>query len=260
MEDITKIVERIENNNSIDAVNLSGRDIKILPPFLCELTHIKFLYLSNNKLIFIPEIGKLVKLEELSLEKNEITLIPESFFNLKALKVLTLNNNPLKILNLNLFLNLRNLTILWLNFCEIMYLPDEIGLIDKLERLGLKGNNLQELPNTIGQLENLKWLNIEKNQILLLPDSIKNMKMLGYLNISHNKVEKIPKFLFEMKSLVTLLARSNFIKKIEDDDIIGLSFLQKVDLRDNPFITSAQFNGSDFYRQLLCLQIFVLEN
>jgi leucine-rich repeat protein SHOC2 len=260
MEDIHEIVERIANNKNIDSLNLSSRDITMLPPLICELTHLKFMYLNDNKLIFIPEIGQLVRLEELSLENNELTLIPESFENLRALKSLNLCNNPLKMLSINLFLCLQNLTILWLNNCEIMYLPGEIGELSKLERLGLKGNNLQELPERIGQLSNLKWLNIEQNQLRVLPDSFSNLKMLGHLNASDNRIENLPTFLFGMENINILLLRKNLIKKFDDNHVLGLSHLHKVDVRENPFVKHIQVNNSEFYKQLLCLQIFIFEN
>jgi internalin A len=260
MENIDVVLERVQRNKIIDSLNLSGRKIKILPSIIGELIHLKFLYLDENKLIFVPEIGNLVELVELSLEKNELTIIPESFVGLKALKSLNLSGNPLRCINDSLFINLQSLSILWLNNCGLMYLPPEIGLLRNLERLGLKENNLQELPDSIGQMTNIKWLSVEKNDIIMLPKSFKNLTMLGHLNASYNKIEKIPLFIYEMYCLNVLLLRKNHIKKIDDNDVIGMSTLQKVDLRDNPFITLIQSNNLEFYQQLLRLGNFQIKN
>ena len=259
-EDASSIIERIDKHKITDTLNLSNRNLKLLPPTIASLTYLKYLYLDNNKLIFIPEIGNLIQLEDLSLENNELTLIPESFFNLKSLKSLNLSKNHLKCINVNLFVNLENLTILWLNHCELMYVPKEIGNLKNLERLGLKENCLQELPEEIGQLANLKWLNVERNEIYVLPNSIRKLKVLSHLNAAYNKIEEIPEFVYEMSNLYILLLRNNSIRKFNDEIVVGLSFLQKVDLRENPFLKAIKQKNPEFYKQILCLNNFITEN
>ncbi len=137
MDDISLVLKRLGDNlDSVDTLNLSNRNLKELPAFIASMTQLKFLYLDNNKLIFVPEIGKLIQLEEISIENNQLTLIPEDFNNLKNIKLMNLNSNHLKCLSSSLFGNLANLTTLWMNNCELMYLPKEIGSLKSLEKLG----------------------------------------------------------------------------------------------------------------------------
>lgn len=178
MESFESMIKRIEKSQ-LESINLSNRDLKEFPAALKTQTNLKYLYLDSNKLIFAPEIGSFQQLEELSMEDNGLTLIPETYFNLKSLKCLNLNKNPLRCINNMFFNTLQNLSILWLNNCELMYLPKEIGGLKFLEKLGLKSNCLQDLPEEIGNLVNLRWLNLEKNEIVELTDKFQNLKNLN---------------------------------------------------------------------------------
>ena len=261
MDDLDLVPKRLGDNlDQIESLNLTNRGLKELPPFIASLTHLKFLYLDNNRLIFVPEIGKLVLLEEISIENNELTLIPEAFNHLRNLKLLNLSKNHLKCLNSSLFCGLSNLTTLWLNNCELMYLPKEIGSLKYLEKFGIKNNSLQDLPDEIGLLPKLQWLNIEKNELLYLPRQFDLLKSLNYLNLSRNKLENVPAQLFQLSNLNVLVISHNCIKSIKDDDIMGLSAMQKVDLRENPFLENIKTNQPELYKQLFSINNFVINN
>ena len=150
MDESDDVLKRLEHSKTIDTLNLSNLQLKALPSQLSSLQHLKYLYLDNNKLIFIPEIGSLINLEELSIENNELSLIPEVYYNLKNLKSLNLSKNHLRILSPSLFKSYQNLTILWLNGCGLMYLPHEIGCLKSLEKLGLMDMDSQ-VTNTISK-------------------------------------------------------------------------------------------------------------
>ena len=261
MENSTELlIDRIKDSRIIDSINLSNRNLNEFPRVFKSFDQLKYLYLDNNKLIFVPEIGSFHQLEELSMEENGLTLIPETYFNLKNLKLLNLSKNPLRCINNNLFNNFSKLTSLWLNSCELMYLPKEIGSLKFLEKLGLRSNFLQDLPDEFGQLINLKWLCLEKNEIQMLPRSFRNLNGLAYLNISFNKLEEIPDFTFEMTCLNILLLESNLIKVFKDEHVLGLAFLHKLDMRSNPCIKKIKTNQHDFYKQLLSIKSFQIED
>lgn len=124
-------------------------------------------------------------------------------------------------------------------------------------RLGLKNNALESLPNEIGAMDKLQWLNLEQNEISSLPPDFKNLRNLNYLNLNKNKLEKIPDELFTLSKLNILLISHNLIKQIKDDDIMGLSILQKVDLKENPFLKNMQ---PEFLKQLSSINNFILSD
>ena len=72
-QDVLKIIEtaKLKKAKNLD---LSNKDIKILPSEIGDLSHLENLNLSYNYLKDLPpEIGKLTKLQTLLLTKNEIT-------------------------------------------------------------------------------------------------------------------------------------------------------------------------------------------
>lgn len=138
MEDMELILKRLgENLDAVDNLNLSNRSLKELPFFITSLKHIKYLYLDNNNLMFVPEIGILLQLEELSIENNQLTFIPETFNGLKRLKLLNLSRNNIKCISSSLFSGLTSLTTLWMNNCELMFLPKEIKSLKCIEKIGM---------------------------------------------------------------------------------------------------------------------------
>jgi Leucine-rich repeat (LRR) protein len=62
---------------------------------ITKMKSVKYLVLDNCKVESIPlEIKELKKLREISLIKNNISILPEQFYNLK-LKLVNIENNPL---------------------------------------------------------------------------------------------------------------------------------------------------------------------
>ena len=79
------------------------------------------------------------------------------------------------------------------------------------------------------------------------------MQNVYYINLNKNKLEAIPNELIELKNLCILLLSDNLIKSIKDDVIMGLSNLDKVDLRNNSLQTDIQI-------QLDSIKSFILKN
>jgi len=82
---------------------------------------------------------------------------PESFSNLKTLKILNLN---------------------WNNFTE---LPYWIGSLTSLEELSLWGNALKLLPKSLENLTNLKILDLNFNNIEEIPPFLTELEKKGLI-------------------------------------------------------------------------------
>lgn len=257
---IEEIIKRLNGSNQIDTLNLNYRNLRELPPIPNKLNEkLKYIHLDNNKLVFVPEVGRFSQLKELSIEENGLSLIPETYYNLKNLRSLNLNKNDLKCLSREFFLSFQNLTVLWLNNCGLLYLPNEIDNLKFLETFGARSNSLQELPENFGALTNLKWLNLEENQLASLPKSFSNLKSLHVLNLGSNKLDKLPQLVYEKNQLTTLLIHKNLIKSINDEDVLCLSSLQRVDLSANIFLKTLEDKNIEFYNQLATLRYFRTE-
>jgi internalin A len=91
-------LQSIGNLTSINELDISGNQIKILPEWLSKLENITSLDLSYNQLETLPSwIGKLSKLKELKLTSNNLKSLPLELVQLKQLKRLHLISNELDI-------------------------------------------------------------------------------------------------------------------------------------------------------------------
>lgn len=143
---------------NVDASNVGKElDFKILVKYKNSINE---LVLNDNKLSSLPDsIKEFKQLTTLSLNNNKLQCLPESIVNLKSLEKLLLSNNQLK---------------------EI---PSNIDRLSKLQVLGLGNNQLEKLPTSIVNLKNLVYLNVTNNKLVSLPPKIKDMKQLKYLMI-----------------------------------------------------------------------------
>lgn len=145
--------------------NLSGQ----LPKEIGNLVWLKNLDIEKNNLTgTLPaEFGNLTKLENITLYKTNISgPLPASMINLVNLKYLYLSGNPLNC-----------------NFpAEIIEKWPNIEIIN-LDNCGLSGN----LNIDFNQIPNLKTFRIDKNKLSgEIPASISNLKLLYSLNVREN--------------------------------------------------------------------------
>lgn len=79
-------------------------------------------------------------------------------------------------------------------------IPEEIGNLRKLERLGLFKNNLEgNIPRTIGKLENLKYLDLSFNQLSgSIPIEIAGLKKWKFYTCNRIIYQAI--FLWKLKN------------------------------------------------------------
>jgi len=88
-----------------------------------------------------PEIGLLLNLLVLKLERNELRTLPPEIGNLTNLTHVHLNDNQLTTLPSGI-VQLKNLTRLEIDGNQFTALPREIGELTNLEILSLKGNSI----------------------------------------------------------------------------------------------------------------------
>ena len=94
-----------------------------------------------------------------------------------------------------------DLTSLDLGYCNLNFLPVEIGLLTKLKELYLYHNQFSALPDGIAHLTNLKQLDLEHNQLSALPDSISNLTKLKDLSLSGNHLSALPEKIKDLENL-----------------------------------------------------------
>jgi Leucine-rich repeat (LRR) protein len=144
----TEAVRRIEQaiEEQLTKLDLSGLELKEVPPEIGKCTHLIDLDLSKNQITSIPEaIGLMSNIKWLNLNSNQITSIPPAIGQMSSLIGLNLDNN------------------------QITSIPKEIEHLSNLDCLLLKGNKITLIPKkAIEQLSNLKltWLDISRNPVI----------------------------------------------------------------------------------------------
>jgi len=205
---------------------------KVLKKAIGNLTSIKKLDLSGNKLTELPEtIGNLNSLHNLNLFWNILTKLPETIGFLTLLKELKLGNNKLKELP-EAIGNLRLLQKLDLNNNQITGLPESIGNLTSLQKLDLSNNQVTELPESTGELRSLQKLDLRDNRVIKLPESTGELRSLQVLYLNGNKITELPESIGNFTSLQKLDLRDNRVIKLPES-IGNLTSLQKLDLRNN---------------------------
>jgi len=133
---------------------LNGNKImSLLDGIFHNLTNLKHLNLSYNQISELPNdlFHSLVNLNNLDLGVNEITNIPNGLFdNLISLTFLNLHRNKIEFQedsDPNIFIGLRELTRLDLDYNQISILPEGIFKhLVSLEELGIEQNPIVSLP------------------------------------------------------------------------------------------------------------------
>lgn len=119
----------------VNSVRLFNNKLTKIPKFLYELENLISLDLNQNQIkkIYKKDTDGLSNLQELHLNSNELTDLPETFNNLSELRVLSLNFNPITTFP-NIILELHNLDSLVINKKQIKYLKSDVK--EFLEKTG----------------------------------------------------------------------------------------------------------------------------
>jgi hypothetical protein len=134
-------------------------------------------------------------LKELSLNYNQISWIPQNWFDhFTQIERLELTHNRLKTIP-DSIRGLKNLRFLCLDKNKIEKIPESIGELSQLFSLTLSENNIETLPESIGNLTNLRSLHLSKNQLRILPQSMQNLQIDDFplieCNRNYNKVLRL---------------------------------------------------------------------
>ncbi|KAK4819744.1 hypothetical protein QYF61_010879 [Mycteria americana] len=146
-------------------LNLACNQLKNLPADISAMKSLRQLDCTKNYLETVPsKLATMASLEQLYLRKNKLRSLPE-FPPCKLLKELHAGENQIEILNAENLKHLNSLSVLELRDNKIKSVPDEITLLQKLERLDLANNDISRLPYTLGNLPQLKFLALEGNPL-----------------------------------------------------------------------------------------------
>ncbi|XP_041359115.1 leucine-rich repeat-containing protein 40-like [Gigantopelta aegis] len=149
--------------SQLSKLNVSNNKLVTLPPEIGDLNGLKYFDATHNQLVELPqEFGNLRRLEQLYLRHNKLTYLP-ILENCGNLKELHLGNNQLNALTSEHLVHLKSVTVLDLRDNKISNLPDEITLLQGLQRLDVTNNDLSGLPYALGSIDSLNSLVLDGN-------------------------------------------------------------------------------------------------
>ncbi|XP_033231107.1 protein flightless-1 isoform X1 [Belonocnema kinseyi] len=159
------------------------------PESVRAMTGIQWLKLDNTNLSEIPEeMGKLLKLEHLSLVRNKLEKLFGELTELNCLRTLNIRHNNVKSSGIpsELF-HLEELTTLDISHNNLREVPEGLERARSLLNLNLSHNHIEVIPNTLFiHLTDLLFLDLSNNQLETLPPQTRRLANLQSLNLNHN--------------------------------------------------------------------------
>ncbi|XP_040843201.1 leucine-rich repeat-containing protein 40 isoform X2 [Ochotona curzoniae] len=185
---LTMISTGISSLSSLVRMNLSSNQLKSLPAEISKMKKLKLLDCNSNLLESIPpELAGMESLELLYLRRNKLRFLPE-FPSCKLLKELHIGENQIEVLKAEHLKHLNSILVLELRDNKLKSVPDEISLLQSLERLDLSNNDISSLPYSLGKLH-LKFLAVEGNPLRTIRREIINKGTEEVLKYLQSKIQ-----------------------------------------------------------------------
>jgi Leucine-rich repeat (LRR) protein len=249
-QDLTETDVFVRHDGSFTAkyVNFKNNDIKkleyraILPGMDYEVKDLDF---SNNKISKIEDksFDAFENLAKLHLSSNRLKTISNGYLTKKvgkSLHQLFLDDNEIKKIPANAFLNLKNLTELVLDGNIGLKLSKDIfpAALSNLEILSLDRCNisLEDLEDDVFQnLKSLKTLSLRNNPITAIPKAINAIPNLEALDLSGTEITEFntDKITSDHNLTEIRVTNTKFLYTISECAFCGLPNLKIVNLSNN---------------------------
>ncbi|XP_028981781.1 chaoptin-like [Diachasma alloeum] len=236
----------MENLTDLKYLDMSNNKLWRIPDrAFRNLTSLVVLKLDDNALIDIPDLLNSKQLEELNLSRNALRDVsPQTFRNLTKLKHIDLSRNKISEITPGVFQTLSSLRTLNLSWNKLKQLPQSWFILQsdgvlvrspmKLEYLDLSNNQLSEIsPRAFKNLTSLVVLKLDSNVLPNIPN-LGNLKNLEEFNFSSNALRNVSyKTFYNMTNLKHIDLSRNEIAKITHGVFDMLASLIKLDLSSN---------------------------
>mmetsp|Transcript_17879 Transcript_17879/g.69294 ORF Transcript_17879/g.69294 Transcript_17879/m.69294 type:complete len:2049 (-) Transcript_17879:47-6193(-) len=176
---LPKLVELYLANNRLNDVD-----------GLAPLTKLEILDVRFNTIGFFPPVWDMSKIRVLLCDDNQLMMVPPEVKQLSSLRTLSLSNNNIDAITAQLYAAwATEARIVDLPHCGVRHLPKEIGLLQNLVELNLRGNELELLPPQFSSMSNLRVLDLSDNDLV----SVTALKPLADLELRHLVLDNNPR-------------------------------------------------------------------
>ncbi|MFG3423691.1 leucine-rich repeat domain-containing protein [Micromonospora sp. NPDC047730] len=240
----------------VEHLDLTGRDLRRFPAEVLRMPWLRTLVLDGNRIGELPEaIGKLIRLEHLSVCHCGLTALPDSIGDLAALRVLRLAGNKigdgdalalpaavgrlagLEELDISAMSGGPVRSTPWRNVPGVapLVLPDSFGGLVGLRRLVADGTNLvfPESAHGLTGIEEVSMAAGGGGYLKIFPDAVTTFPNLRRLDLSRNYFDAIPDRLLRLTGL----------EELDLGDSLGLVTVPLPDLGQLPALRVLGFSG-----------------
>ncbi|GMK57027.1 hypothetical protein CspeluHIS016_0308670 [Cutaneotrichosporon spelunceum] len=197
---------------SFEFIDLSGRDLQVLPIFLhLHADQIIILNISRNPMTDIPLdfIQACTSLKELRMSNMALKRVPASIRESKTLARLDLSSNRIADLESSRLHNIETLTSLKVQNNRLSSVPSYFLQMSALKYLNISNNSFEDFPTIVCEMSNLLDLDVSFNNIKALPDAMVNLQSLERLICIGNEITEFPECFSTLQSLRVLDVRRN---------------------------------------------------
>jgi Leucine-rich repeat (LRR) protein len=231
--------------NALKEISINESNLNSIPEWLRECENLELLSLSGNNITLLPNwLLNFKNLRKLIIRANPIELNQENFNICKALKdggtaylhaissiELYLLHNDIPIEHLILYNKIEksrprtgsndynNIKVKEGQIIEwqvvnrggftLESLPENFGILSKLQKLILRNSSIVSLPESFGEIEGLTEIDLSNNKLTSLPDSFVNLTSITKLDLSNNQFSEIPTQLWALKEITDLNLANN---------------------------------------------------
>lgn len=235
---------------SLDKLTLRRMEFSLdTEEFLSSFPNIRYLSLVDVPVSVVTLNTFPVKyLENLVLQKNNFEVIEDrSFQQFHHLSRLTIRDNPLVHLKMEMFSGLGNLYSLELDNNKIAVLRNKtFSALTRLVLLNLSGNQISDIESgAFSDLPMIKDLWLNNNQLENVPNGLfKNLSSLVWLSLASNKLSTVGPNDFKGLGKVDLDLSCNYIHRIDPYAFrtLNLRFL-RLESNRLEVITANSFDG-----------------
>ncbi|XP_063216475.1 protein flightless-1 [Bacillus rossius redtenbacheri] len=176
------------------------------------MTGVQWFKLDRTGLVNIPEeLGKLLKLEHLSLTRNDLERLHGELTELTCLRTLNVRHNRVKSSGV----------------------PAELFQLEELTTLDLSHNNLKEVPEGLERARALLVLNLSHNRVESIPNALfMHLTDLLFLDLGSNSLETLPPQLRRLTNLQTLVLDHNPLSLFQFRQLPSLVNLETLHMKD----------------------------
>lgn len=182
------------------------------PSSIRLMTGLQWLKLDRSNLTHVPEeIGNLMKLEQLSLVRNDLERLYGELTELPCLRALNIRHNKVKSSGI----------------------PADLFRSEELTTLDLSHNALKEVPEGLEKSRTLLVLNLSHNSISSIPNTLfMHLTDLLFLDLSNNQLETLPPQMRRLGNLQTLILNHNPLAHFQLRQLPSLVCLETLHMRD----------------------------